>query len=104
MRALFLFLLQFFHIPFFSASSPHLRSRLLIIREKSKIKIYSLAAAILRPGKNTLRIFLHVQVILYGVDPLDATGDFTSFIDRPLGINETAQLDGVLVSFYTALE
>ena len=29
----------------------------------------------------TRRLFFHVQVILYGFDALDASGDFTRFID-----------------------
>jgi hypothetical protein len=64
----------------------------------------SIAAARLFPGKNTRRLFFYVQVILYGFDPFDATGDFTRFIDGLLRINEAAQLNGALVSFHTYLE
>jgi hypothetical protein len=64
----------------------------------------STPAARLFSGKNTRRLFLHVQIILYGFDPFDATGDFTGFIDGLLGINEAAQLNGALVSFHTDLE
>ena len=60
-------------------------------------------AARLRPGKDNGRLF-HVQIILYGFDPFDATRDFTRFIDGLLRINEAAQLNGALVGFYTDLE
>ena len=63
----------------------------------------STAAIRLRPGKDNGRLF-HVQIILYGFDPLDATRDFTRFIDGLLRINEAAQLNGALVSFHTDLE
>ena len=63
----------------------------------------SIAAARLHPGKDNSRLF-HDQIILYGFDPLDATGDFTRFIDGLLGINEAAQLNGALVSLHTDLE
>ncbi len=64
----------------------------------------SAAAARLFPGKNTRRLFLHVQIVLYGFDPFDATGDFPRFIDGLLRINEAAELNGALVSFHTDLE
>jgi hypothetical protein len=64
----------------------------------------SIPAARLRPGKNTRRLFLHAQIILYGFDPFDAAGDFNRFIDGLLGINEAAQLNDALVSFHTDLE
>gem|GEM_PF-2076940 len=46
----------------------------------------------------------HVQIILYGVDPLDAPCDLTRFIHGLLRINEAAQLNDPLVSFDTDLE
>jgi hypothetical protein len=46
----------------------------------------------------------HVQIILYGFDPLDAPCDLTRFIDGLLRINEAAQLNDALVSFNTDLE
>jgi len=46
----------------------------------------------------------HAQIILYGLDPLNATCDFTRFIDGLLRINEAAQLNGALASFDTDLE
>ena len=49
----------------------------------------------------TRRLFFHVQIILYGFDALDASGDFTRFIDGLLRINETAQLNDAFVSFHT---
>ena len=55
-------------------------------------------------GKNSRRLFLHVQIILYGFDPADATCDFNRLIDRLLGINEAAQLNNALVGFHTDLE
>ena len=64
----------------------------------------SIAAARLFPGKNTRRLFLYTQIILYGFDPSDVTGDFNRFIDGLLGINEAAQLNGALVSLHTDLE
>lgn len=64
----------------------------------------STPSALLRPGKDNGHLFLHVQIILYGFDPFDATGDFTRFIDGLLGINESAQLNGALVSLHTDLE
>jgi len=64
----------------------------------------SIAAARLHPGKDNGRLFLHVQIILYGFDPFDATCDFTRFIDGLLRINEAAQLNDALVSFDTDLE
>ena len=64
----------------------------------------STPAARLRPGKDNGRLFLHVQIILYGFDPFDATGDFTRFINGLLRINEAAQLNDALVSFDTDLE
>ena len=39
----------------------------------------------LHPGKDNGRLFLHVQIILYGFDPFDATGDFTRFINGHTG-------------------
>jgi len=39
----------------------------------------------------TRRLFFHVQIILYGFDALDASGDFTRFIDCLLRTNEPAQ-------------
>ena len=63
----------------------------------------SAAAARLHPGKGHGRLF-HDQIILYGFNPFDATGDFTRFIDGLLRINEAAQLNGALVSFDTDLE
>jgi len=38
----------------------------------------------------TRRLFFHVQIILYGFDALDASGDFTRFIDCLLRTNELA--------------
>ena len=64
----------------------------------------SIAAARLHPGKDNGLLFLHVQIILYGFDPLDATGDFTRLIDGLLGINEAGQLHDALVGFHTDLE
>jgi hypothetical protein len=43
-------------------------------------------------------LFFHVQIILYGFDPLDASGDITCSIDGHLGINEAAQLNDAFVS------
>ena len=39
----------------------------------------------------TRRLFFHVQIILYGFDALDASGDFTRFIGCLLRTNEPAQ-------------
>ena len=52
----------------------------------------------------TRRLFFHVQIILYGFDALDASGDFTRFIDCLLRTNEAAQLNDALVGFNTDLE
>ena len=49
----------------------------------------------------TRRLFFHVQIILYGFDALDASGDFTRFIDCLLRTNEAAQLNDAFVSFHT---
>ena len=57
----------------------------------------------LHPRKDNDHLF-HNQVIPYGFDPFDATGDFTRFIDGLLRTNETAQLNGALESFDTDLE
>ena len=46
----------------------------------------------------------HDQIVLYGCDPFDATGDFSRFIDRLLRIDKAAQLNGGLVGFNTYLE
>jgi hypothetical protein len=35
------------------------------------------------------RLFLHVQIILNGIDSFDASGDFTGFNDGILAVNET---------------
>ena len=64
----------------------------------------SILIAMLHPTENARRLFLHVQIILYGFDPFDASGDFTRFIDSLLGINEAAQLNDALVRFDTDLE
>jgi hypothetical protein len=50
------------------------------------------------------RFFFHVQIILYGFDPLDASEDFNRLIDGFLRINEAAQLNVTLASFHTDLE
>jgi hypothetical protein len=55
------------------------------------------------PGRDNGRLF-HDQIILHGTDPLDAPGDLTRFINGLLRTNETAQLNGALVSFHTDLE
>ena len=52
----------------------------------------------------TRGLFLHVQIILYGFDSLDASGDFTRSIDGHLGIDEAAHLNDAFVSFHTDLE
>ena len=54
-------------------------------------------------NKDSGRLF-HDQVILYGSDPFDASGDFNCFIDGLLSINKTAQLNNTLESFDTNLE
>ncbi len=59
--------------------------------------------AMLHPGENNARLF-YDQIILYGCDPFDATGDFTRFIDGLLRSNEAAQLNGALKGFDTDLE
>ena len=78
-------------------------SLFLSINVQSAESMLSLAARLFS-GKNSRRLFLHVQIILYGFDPFDATGDFTRFIDGLLGINEAAQLYDALVSLHTDLE
>jgi len=55
------------------------------------------------PGENNARLF-HDQIILYGCDPLDATCDFTRFIDSLLRSNEAAQLNGALKGFDTDMK
>jgi hypothetical protein len=55
------------------------------------------------PWKDNGRLF-HEQIILYGVDPLDAPGDLTRFIDGLLRIHEAAQLHDALVGFHTDLK
>ena len=57
----------------------------------------------LQPAKGNGRLF-HDQIILYGVDPVDAPCDLTRFIDGLLRINEAAQLNRALVRFDTDLE
>jgi hypothetical protein len=52
------------------------------------------------PIKDNGRLF-HGQVILYGLDPLDAPCDLTRLVDGLLRINETTQLNGAPVSFDT---
>ena len=64
----------------------------------------STPASRLRPGKDNGLLFLHVQVILYGFDPFDATRDFTRFINGLLRINGAVQLNGAFVGFHTDLE
>ena len=54
-------------------------------------------------NKDRGRLF-HDQVILYGFDPVDATGDFNRFIDGLLRIDKAAQLNDALVRFDTDLE
>ena len=49
------------------------------------------------------RLF-HDQIILYGCDPFDASGDLTRRIDGLLRIDEAAHLNDALVSFDTDLE
>src|SRR4030042_7106534 len=49
------------------------------------------------------RLF-HDQIILYGLNPVDAPCDLTRLIDGLLRINEAAQLNDALVSFDTDLE
>ena len=78
-------------------------SLFLSINVQSAESILALAARLFS-GKNSRRLFLHVQTILYGFYPFDASGDFTRFIDSLLGINEAAQLDCALVRFDTDLE
>jgi hypothetical protein len=43
-------------------------------------------------------------MVFYGVDPVDAPGDFTRSIDRALRINDATQLHGALVGFDTDFE
>ena len=78
-------------------------SLFLSINVQSAESILALAARLFS-GKNSRRLFLHVQIILYGFDPFDASGDFPRFIDSLLGINEAAQLNGAFVRFDTDLE
>ncbi len=46
----------------------------------------------------------HYQIILYGLNPFDAAGNFTRVIDGILRINKTAQLNRALEGFDTDLE
>ena len=54
--------------------------------------------------KDKDQLFLHNQIILYGFDPIDATGDFPRFIDGVFGINGATQLDNPPVGFDTDME
>ena len=57
----------------------------------------------LHPEENDTRLFDN-QIILYGCDPFDATGDFTRFIDGLLRTNEAAQLNGALKGLDTDMK
>ena len=63
----------------------------------------STGAAMFHPGKDNGRLF-HDQIILYGLNPVDAPCDLPRLIDGLLRINEAAQLNRTLVSFDTDLE
>ena len=53
---------------------------------------------------DTRRLFFHVQIVLYGADPLDTSGDFTRSVDSDLSVNEAAQLNNALVGFHADLK
>jgi len=56
------------------------------------------------PDMSDRRRLFHDQIILYGFDTFDASGDFNRFIDGFFRIDKAAQLNGALVSFHTDLE